>query len=625
MIVTLNRTLLLIFIVLLLHSLGAMATGWNHTIMDEHGFRQAQTAITVEYLCKGGPWFAYETPVLGPPWSIPMEFPLYQWLVAMAVSIFRVPIDQAGRSISVLFFYASLPPLYSLLRRLGLTATQRLPFLILMVSSPLYIFWSRTVMIESCALFFGAVYLAAAARYLDAPKPAYAALTLLWGSLAALVKITTFYGFALCAIWFLLAERWFRKRPGNNARIHLIYAGSAVMVPFLFGYAWSLFAEAQRALNPLAGFLTLSALHKFEFGTLSQRVSARLWTVLWSRSLGDILGTNLLILPLAVCVPFLRRERVLCCVSAATFLAVQLTFANLHVVHNYYQYANGVFLVAALGFCIAGLLEPGGSARVLGLVLLGAAAVCGLYHYRTSFRLAQENDNLSLRPTAEAIQRNSNPDDVVMVYGMDWSSELPYASRRRAIMVRDGAPPEDPRIRRVLASLPNHRPGALVACLADRANPAEVRRRACAYGFDEAARFEDGLCSVYLPAAHPKAPASCGPPPDPKAPFGNLERPSAGAEIANPLVVAGWALSRAGVKQIGIYLDGRLVDTVRPGIPRPDFLKVQPRFRDSPDSGFFAKVDLTGISRGAHVLRVEIQANDGGSRELADFPVLLTK
>ncbi|MGA3015596.1 MAG: glycosyltransferase family 39 protein [Bryobacteraceae bacterium] len=619
---TLNRALLLIFIALLLHSLFAMTAGWDHTIMDQHGFRQAQTAITVEYLLKGGPWFAYETPVLGPPWSIPFEFPLYQWIVASTVLILRIPIDQAGRLISALFFYASLAPLYFLLRRLGLSTAERLPFLILMVSSPLYIFWSRTVMIESCALFFGLLYLAAAAKYLDQPRPAYAVWTLLSGSLAALVKLTTFFGFAVCAVWFLLADRYFRKRSDRQRGLgHLIYVCSAVMFPFFIGYAWSLFAEAQRLLNPLASVLSLKALNEFTLGTVN-RLSASQWGVFWSRGITDVLGSNLLILPLVVVMPFLRRkERSICCLSAATFLVVQLTFANLYFVHNYYQYANGVFLIAALGFSIAGLLRLDGPGKVSGLILLGASVVFGLYQYQTSFHRLQRTNNLWVQPTADAIRLNSKPDDAVVIYGMDWSSELPYASHRRAIMVKDGAPPEDPRIQRVVANLANRRLGALAACLTARSDPSETRRRACVYGLEEVPKFEDAICSVYVAASHPKPTASCPPVP----PFGNLEGPTSGSKITDPLFVTGWALSQAGVGQIAIYLDGRLLGTAKAGIQRPDVQKAYPQFRDSLDAGFETTVNLAGVDQGTHILRVEIQANDGGRHDLASFPVLLTR
>ena len=54
----------------------ALLKGWHGTIRDLHAFRQTQTAITVTYLLKVGPWLAYQTPVLGPPWAIPFEFPL---------------------------------------------------------------------------------------------------------------------------------------------------------------------------------------------------------------------------------------------------------------------------------------------------------------------------------------------------------------------------------------------------------------------------------------------------------------------------------------------------------------------------------------------------------------------
>ena len=353
-----DRTLIVIFMLLLLHSAYAMTTGWNHTILDQYGFRQAQTATTIEYLVKGGPWFAYETPVLGPPWSIPFEFPLYQWIVALIVSVFHLPIDQAGRSASVFFFYASLPPIYFLLRTLRMSMSQRLPFLILIMASPLYIFWSRTVMIESCALFLSLVYLALAAEYLASPRPGVAVLTLLTGSLAAMVKLPTFFGFAICSAFLLVADMH-RGSIRDRARrqTHLLFAGCAGIVPGLAGFGWSLYAQAQRALNPLGGFLALNALSGFTYGTTRQRFSPELWRVIWMRSIPDILGSNLLVVPLLICLPLVRKgQRTRALSSLAVFVVVWMTFTNLHYVHSYYQYANGVFLIAALGFTIAGLI-----------------------------------------------------------------------------------------------------------------------------------------------------------------------------------------------------------------------------------------------------------------------------
>ena len=74
---------LIIFIISYIYSLWSLSIGWTNPILDQHGFRQTQTAISTYYLLQGSPWLAYETTVLGFPWSIPMEFPLYQWLVAL--------------------------------------------------------------------------------------------------------------------------------------------------------------------------------------------------------------------------------------------------------------------------------------------------------------------------------------------------------------------------------------------------------------------------------------------------------------------------------------------------------------------------------------------------------------
>lgn len=82
-------------------SLWAVSVGWYHSIFDFHGFRQAQTAISANSILYGGPILHYETPVLGPPWSIPFEFPLYQVLVALLAKLLSSPLDQTGRFVSV--------------------------------------------------------------------------------------------------------------------------------------------------------------------------------------------------------------------------------------------------------------------------------------------------------------------------------------------------------------------------------------------------------------------------------------------------------------------------------------------------------------------------------------------
>src|SRR6185312_10632304 len=71
---------------LLCVALWVMTRAWQASLLDRFQFRQTQTALTTDWMQKDGFHFAYPMPVFGPPWSAPMEFPLYQWFVAKLTS-----------------------------------------------------------------------------------------------------------------------------------------------------------------------------------------------------------------------------------------------------------------------------------------------------------------------------------------------------------------------------------------------------------------------------------------------------------------------------------------------------------------------------------------------------------
>ena len=81
-----STAILILFLAGLLASAAVATIGWTHAISDAYGWRQTQTALSAYFMLHGGPWLAYETPLLGPPWRIPHEIPLYQALVVSLVS-----------------------------------------------------------------------------------------------------------------------------------------------------------------------------------------------------------------------------------------------------------------------------------------------------------------------------------------------------------------------------------------------------------------------------------------------------------------------------------------------------------------------------------------------------------
>lgn len=175
-------------------SLGALFAGLNQGVLDIHNFRQSQTGLTTMWLARGGPWLAYETPVIGHPWTIPFELPVYQWICAL-LHLVGVPLDPAGRIVNWAFYAGAIGVAGLTMRRLGATSDLMFAFAILMLFSPLYAFWSRTVMIESTALFFASLFLYGLVGTLQSGARHFLVFMAVGGVLGALVKITTFVAF----------------------------------------------------------------------------------------------------------------------------------------------------------------------------------------------------------------------------------------------------------------------------------------------------------------------------------------------------------------------------------------------------------------------------------------------
>jgi hypothetical protein len=92
---SLSGSVILVAVASFLFSIWAIFVGFHHSIFDFHGFRQTQTAISAEFMEHGGPFLRYPTPIFGPPWSIPFEFPLYQKIVALISEHLHTPLDEA--------------------------------------------------------------------------------------------------------------------------------------------------------------------------------------------------------------------------------------------------------------------------------------------------------------------------------------------------------------------------------------------------------------------------------------------------------------------------------------------------------------------------------------------------
>jgi hypothetical protein len=207
--------------------------------------------------------------------------------------------------------------------------------------------------------------------------------------------------------------------------------------------------------------LTSGALSDWNFGTLSQRLTGATWAEVLGR--GDLIVGHLALVAVGfIGLVFTGTRRRDFWWALGIFLIGPLLFTNLHLVHEYFAYANGIFLSAALGFCVVALLDRGGAYRRVGFCIFAMAAMLSVFRYFHDYYPKQAHNRTELIEIAAAVRDRTSAGDVVMILECDWSSEIPYYCKRRAVMVPTQRAELTRDARRCLSLLGNYRLGALV-------------------------------------------------------------------------------------------------------------------------------------------------------------------
>ena len=194
--------------------------------------------------------------------------------------------------------------------------------------------------------------------------------------------------------------------------------------------------------------------------------------------------------------------------------------------HDYYAYATGIFLVAAVAWGVVSLLErPGPWPQVAALALLGFAMAVSIHQYYQRFYPLQAANRTEMTHLAAVVAGVTPPDAIVLAFGLDWSSELPLYAERRALVwpLWMDQEPEGPDFRRALRDIGIERIGSIVLCSyrPDQDTPGRTRpfrpsadverwllettRR---IGFDPKPTYADRYCAVF--ATRPSAVAPGG-------------------------------------------------------------------------------------------------------------------
>ena len=438
----------------------ALLIRWTGPLSEIHDFRQSQTALSAYWMLRDGINFLHPPmPVFGAAHpSVPMEFPLYQVLVALlAHTFYAAPLPATLLAGRVVNFASFLLAAYAFYRLVDFVHDRVLANLAmaLFLFMPYAAAWAAAESMEYLALAFALFYLEAATRIAIGAKPtnpwlfAWVAFA---GALAMLLKITTalVYGPVLLLLWVYWG---FVRKPRPTILNIFVVTLCAAIIPFVVGDAWVQWSDMVKAQSPLTIFLTSAGSWAWNFGSMAERFSLWHWIKIggyWAVQIMAVFGIAFA----AGGVRYLwRRDRLVLLYWALPPLTGALVFFNLYFHHDYYQIAilPSLTLVMAAGFRALFWRRPEASLLRTGMIMTvflslcwgGLAAQTLVRGYRTppamlsEFRLGPSKPSAVRRRDlmiVHMLRTRTRPTDVSLIAVDTWSSVIPLLAERRVVM-----------------------------------------------------------------------------------------------------------------------------------------------------------------------------------------------
>lgn len=436
---TKSNIILKIILVLLLLIIGLIHVYTiNNPLLDRNSFRQTQTAITSYYMLLDNLRFSYLTPVLGYPWRVPFEFPIYQYIVAIISKLTELPLDLVGKIVNLSFFYLCIVTFIQIIRELKLPSKVTLYSLIIYSSMPNTIFWSGSFMIEYAALFFTMQFVFWYIRYLKFQDLKELLLLTLFASLALLQKATTVLPVGLVLLGLYIFYHLKNRIYPSTAQLIALTLGA--LLALIIAMSWIEYTNFVKAKGFLSEFVTSSNLKDWNFGSFSLMLEFKFWHNLILKA--TLFNTGVIGTLIVITIIFLRLQSDLkvlkyIYISLAMYLLPFFIFKPLHLAHDYYQAANLIFLSFCVGAAIYLIERDFGKGIRSWLIIMTVFlnfVLFAVFFGEQKFKQINLQNNTYLQ-LSQYIKRNTNVGEAFVLYGLDWSSEIAYYSQRFGVML----------------------------------------------------------------------------------------------------------------------------------------------------------------------------------------------
>jgi hypothetical protein len=406
----------------------------DQRLLEGHDFRQTQTAFTARIFHEQGIDLLHpKMPVLGEPYEVPFEFPLFQ-AAAAAVMGAGADDDFAMRLTGLVCFVATALLLYGLVRHV-VGPIGALAALVAFVVTPFSLLWARASLIEYLATAAGIGFTWGLIRWRERGRPLSAAAALVAGVVGMLVKPTT-------AVFWIVPAFSYRPaavEPTRRHRIRIV-AASVAAVSLAAGLLWTRHADAVKSASPLTAALTSGELRPWYVGTAAQRADPEVWTAI-ARQVGTaVLGLGgVLLLIVAVIATVRSQHRRFWLGIWFAALAPLVVFTQTYFLHDYYYAAVSPAFAALVGLGAAYVWAGLPAARLARVAAICTAVVVvtvmvdlGRIYWIPS---RQNTDDAVVLRLAHELEALTRPADRIVVTGLEWNPSVLYYAHRAGLMV----------------------------------------------------------------------------------------------------------------------------------------------------------------------------------------------
>ena len=426
------------------------------------GQRQTFTTLPVQtWLQIGGvDMIHYQIPILGEPWRIPYEFPIYQvsgyftFKILLGLGVTQ-NLDVAMRITSIAWFYLSAFFFYIFLKKIfydkedrTFLACSALAFYLFL---PFSVLFSRVVLIDVCAMCFGIIYsyyfYLLMTEGFSHFKFLKLIVTIMIGIMGYLTKVTSMIPvtiFLACiGLRYLYIEgrlkwNWIVQKESLLYYFKLILA---TLIPVVPGVIWIKYADLVKT-NAGLSVLTSEGLRDFNFGTWEQKTDLKNYGVILVR-LNEVFPI-IIFLVLIMLLLYLKsdsgKREFMIISSCIAIMGTIFVIFNLFYCHTYYFIAIFPFLCIILGISVTKIKEFVQAIpfnKVLKICIIMACTVVTISMSVIELKDEFEGSEGSRHHLyiGRAVKSLTSKEDIFILFNWGWDSTIPYYAERKAICV----------------------------------------------------------------------------------------------------------------------------------------------------------------------------------------------